>query len=76
MQSYYDFGTAKEPEWFVNKILTHRWVSRHDLEFQVRWTLGDVTWEPLASCKVLEALDAYLELHGVTQPHDLPCKAL
>ena len=36
--------------------------------------LGDVTWEPLAECKELEALDEYLELHGVQQPCDLPHK--
>ena len=41
------------------------WVDQAHLEFQVRWTLGDVTWEPLAECKELEALDEYLELHGV-----------
>ena len=22
-KSFYDFGAANEPEWFVNKILTH-----------------------------------------------------
>jgi len=75
MQSYYDFGASDKPEWFVNEILAHRWVSKHDLEFQVCWTLGDVTWEPLALYKELEALDAYLELRGVTQPHDLLHKA-
>ena len=74
-QSYYDFGPADEQEWFVNKILAHRWVNEKDLEFQVRWTLGDVTWEPKASCKDLEALDAYLELRGATRPCNLPHKA-
>ena len=34
--------------------------------------LGDTTWEPLASCKDLEALDLYLELWGVAHPRDLP----
>ena len=48
--------------------------------------LGDTTWEPLASCKdlealdlylealdlYLEALDLYLELWGVAHPRDLP----
>ena len=58
MQSYYDFGPADKHKWFVDKILTHRWVNEKDLEFQVWWTLGDVTWEPKASCKDLEALDA------------------
>src|SRR6266481_5838850 len=52
----YDFGSTDEPEWFVDEILAHRWVSQNELEFQVRWTLGDVTWEPLASCEELEVL--------------------
>ena len=33
--------------------------------------LGDVTWEPLSSCKDLEALDVYLELRGAKAPRDL-----
>ena len=57
MATCYDFGTTDEPEWFVDEILAHHWVDRAHLEFQVRWTLGDVTWEPLAECKELEALD-------------------
>ena len=32
----------------------------------------DTTWEPLAECKDLEALDLYLELQGVAHPRDLP----
>jgi len=75
MQLYYNFGATNEPKWFVNEILAHHWVSKNDLEFQVHWTLGDITWEPLASCKELEALDIYLELCGVTQPHNLPHRA-
>ena len=74
MKVYYDFGTADEPEWFVDEILAHHWVDSTDLELQVRWTLDDVTWEPLAFCKELAALDEYLELCGVKRPHDLPCK--
>ena len=74
-QSYYNFSPTDEHKWFVNEILAHQWVNKKDLEFQVRWTLGDITWEPKASCKDLEALDAYLELHRGTRPHDLPCKA-
>ena len=49
-------------------------MGQEDLEFQVRWTLGDVTWEPLTECKELEALDEYLELHRVKRPRDLPHK--
>src|SRR6266481_3056862 len=67
----YDFGSTNEPKWFVDEILAHRWVGQNRLEFQVCWTLGDVTWEPLASCKELEVLDEYLELRGAKQPRDL-----
>ena len=41
-----------------------------DLELQVKWTTGDITWEPLSSCKDLEALDVYLELQGAKAPWD------
>ena len=49
MLSYYDFSPADELEWFVDEILAHQWVNKKDLKFQVRWTLGDVTWEHKAS---------------------------
>ncbi|KAI6017275.1 hypothetical protein PISMIDRAFT_101004, partial [Pisolithus microcarpus 441] len=42
------------------------------LKFLVKWSLGDSTWEPYLHCKDLEALDRYLELHGVEDPHQLP----
>ena len=64
-KAYYDFETAEEPEWFIDEILGHWWVNQNELEFQIRWTLGDVTWEPLMECKELEALDEYLDLCGV-----------
>ena len=67
---YYDFGNNEDQEWFVDEILAHKW-TKNDLEFQIKWTLGDVTWEPLDSCKNLEALDRYLELRGVATPRDL-----
>ena len=74
-KSFYDFGATDEPKWFVDEILAHHWVDQAGLEFQVHWTLGDVTWEPLASCKELAALDEYLELRGDRRPHNLPHKA-
>ena len=58
---FYDFGNDKDQEWLVEEILAHKWANKN-LELQVKWTLGDVTWEPLSSCKDLEALDVYLEL--------------
>ena len=61
IKAYYDFGNNKDQEWLIEEILAHKWTN-NDLEFQVKWTVGDVTWEPLSSCKELEALDVYLEL--------------
>lgn len=40
-----------------------------NLKFQVQWTLGDISWEPMSSCKELEALDTYLELWGMANPY-------
>ncbi|KAG6898564.1 hypothetical protein C0995_009281 [Termitomyces sp. Mi166 len=54
----YDFGVAKDQEWFVNDLLGHRWTDKGHLEFEVRWSLGDTTWEPLESCRKLAALDS------------------
>ena len=59
--TYYTFGNDDEQEWFIDEILAHKWAN-NDLELQVKWVLGDVTWEPISSCKYLEALDKYLEL--------------
>ena len=67
---YYDFGNDKDQEWLIEEILAHEWTN-NNLELQVKWTLGDVTWEPLISCKDLEALDAYLELWSAKAPQDL-----
>ena len=58
---FYDFGNDKDQEWLIKVILAHKWTN-NNLELQVKWTLGDVTWELLSSCKDLEALDVYLEL--------------
>jgi transposase InsO family protein len=71
-KSFYDFGAAADEEWLVDEIIAHRRINSKELEFQVRWTLGDVTWEPMSACKELEALDSYLELRGVSKPRDLP----
>jgi hypothetical protein len=58
---HYDFGQEAKEEWYINEVLTHWW-HRSSLEFQVRWSLDDTTWEPSSNCKQLEALDMYLEL--------------
>ena len=67
---YYDFGNNEDQEWLVEEILAHKWTS-NDLEFQVKWMAGDVTWEPLSSCKELEVLDIYLEPWGAKTPQSL-----
>ena len=74
MKVYYNFRATNKPEWFVDKILAHCLADTMGLEFQVHWTLGDVTWEPLASCKELAALDEDLELRRVNQPCSFPRK--
>jgi hypothetical protein len=71
-KSFYDFGVITDEEWLVDEIIVHRRINSKELEFQVRWTLGDVTWEPMSVCKDLEALDSYLELPGMSKPCDLP----
>ncbi|GLB37195.1 putative DNA RNA polymerase [Lyophyllum shimeji] len=68
----YDFGAPDDHEWFVDEILGHRWTQDKKLEYEVRWSLGDTTWEPHDNCKQLAALDRYLELQGVKRPSQLP----
>ena len=53
-------------------ISCHNETSMVALEFQVRWTLGDMTWELILACQELEALDIYLELWEVAKPCNLP----
>jgi len=70
---FYDYGTPDDQEWLVNEIVAHKWDTGR-LSFQVHWNMGDTTWEPHEACKDLQALDDYLGLIGVQDPHDLPCK--
>ena len=68
-KSFYDFSQDNEQGWLVEEITSHCWMSLKELEVEVRWTLGDTTWELLASCKDLEALDLF---QWVAHPCDLP----
>ena len=56
-KSFYDFSQDNEQEWLVKEITSHQWTNSKELKLKVRWTLGDTTWEPLALCKELKALD-------------------
>ena len=71
----YDFGAPEGAEWYVDEIIGHRWVGRN-IEFLVKWNLGDSTWEPLANCDELEALDNYLMLMDVKEWQDLPKRVM
>jgi hypothetical protein len=44
-KSFYDFGATTNEEWLIDEIIANRRINSMELEFQVRWTLGDVTWE-------------------------------
>jgi hypothetical protein len=61
---FYDFGMPDDDEWFVDEIIGHRFTD-DAIEFHVRWTAGDHTWEPFSGVKSLEALDHYYALMGV-----------
>ena len=43
-----------------------------DVQFEVQWTTGDVTWLSYAEAKHLEPLKAYCEAMGIKHPKDLP----
>ncbi|KAJ7722259.1 hypothetical protein DFH07DRAFT_760054 [Mycena maculata] len=70
----YDFGAPADDEWQVDSIIAHRWMGSK-IEFQVRWDLGDTTWEKFNAVKLLSALDNYYTLHGVKQWQQLPKQA-
>ncbi|KAF8240555.1 hypothetical protein L208DRAFT_1176178, partial [Tricholoma matsutake] len=67
----YDFGAPDDAEWFVEEIPSHQWKGCA-LELEVRWSVGKSTWEPLAVCNELAALDSYLALVGAKDWMDLP----
>jgi hypothetical protein len=69
----YDFGAPDDMQWLVDKITGHRWRGKK-IELQVHWNQGDTTWEPIASCDELEALDHYLALMGIADWQQLSRK--
>ena len=54
---YYDFGNNEDQKWLIEEILAHKWTN-NDLELQVKWTAGDISWELLSSCKELRGAKA------------------
>ena len=61
-------GNAPEWESQRARLLT---LPHRNIQFEVKWSLGDTTWEPLANCNELAALDSYLSLMGVSDWRDL-----
>ncbi|KAF8218403.1 hypothetical protein L208DRAFT_1505035 [Tricholoma matsutake] len=66
----YDFGAPDDTE-YVEEITAHKWCG-HTIQFEVKWSLGDTTWEPSVNCNDLAALDAYLALMGARDWQELP----
>ena len=71
-QVYYNFGKSPEKELQEHEIIDHIWDLDDVLWFRVKWTVGDLTWEPTANVNELIALDNYLELHAIKNVEDLP----
>ena len=69
--TFYDMGNDEETEWLVDEIIGHQWEAGK-INFHVRWTQGDTTWEPYSHCSGLVALDEYLALMGVRTWRSLP----
>jgi len=67
----YNFGMPDKMEWYINEIISHHWKGRN-IEFLVKWNLGDSTWEPLPNCNELEALNDYFMLNNINNWWDLP----
>ncbi|KXN91844.1 hypothetical protein AN958_11867 [Leucoagaricus sp. SymC.cos] len=67
----YNFGLDDKHEWFIDEIIGHCHLDNGQLKFKVYWSLGNTTWEPVAHCVDLTALNQYLELYGVQDIHFL-----
>lgn len=65
-----DFGEEREPEWLVDRILSHVG-SGENATFEVKWRAGDITWLPYAQVSQLDALGEYLDSLGFTKISEL-----
>jgi hypothetical protein len=63
-------GDDFEPEWAVDKILSHSG-SKEDSLFEVLWKAGDVTWLPFNQIEHLNALTVYFEALGIEKIAEL-----
>ncbi|KAJ7788153.1 hypothetical protein B0H14DRAFT_2628540 [Mycena olivaceomarginata] len=61
-----------EGETEIDSFNGHRWEARRNLQFQVIWTDGDITWESLANVNDCVAMEDYLAHRDVDDPLLLP----
>lgn len=71
LRSAYDLEGPREEEHTVEEILAHRWTG-NKLELLIKWSLGVSSWISYYHARHLEALDAYLNLRGVSDWRKLP----
>ncbi|KAJ7840990.1 hypothetical protein B0H13DRAFT_2100160 [Mycena leptocephala] len=67
-----DDNDSDQEETGIASFNGHRWESRRNLEFQVVWTDGDVTWEPFSNVNDCLAMEEYLAHRDVDDPLLLP----
>ncbi|KAJ7927408.1 hypothetical protein B0H13DRAFT_1971212 [Mycena leptocephala] len=63
-----DDDDSDQEETEIRSFNGHRWEKRRNLEFQVVWTDGDVTWEPLSNVNDCLAMEQYLAHHDLDDP--------
>ncbi|KAJ7655414.1 hypothetical protein B0H17DRAFT_1146460 [Mycena rosella] len=59
---------SDEKETGIQSFNGHRWESQRNLELQVVWTDGDVTWELLANVNDCAAMEEYLAHRDIDDP--------
>jgi hypothetical protein len=67
-----DDNDSDQEETGIASFNGHRWESRRNLEFQVVWADGDVTWEPFSNVNDCLAMEEYLAHRDVDDPLLLP----
>ncbi|KIM49070.1 hypothetical protein M413DRAFT_59436, partial [Hebeloma cylindrosporum] len=71
LDSQLGVGDNFEPEWAVDKILSHSG-SKEDSLFEILWKAGDITWLTFSQVEHLNALTVYFEALGIDKIGDLP----
>ncbi|KAJ7683094.1 hypothetical protein B0H17DRAFT_1205332 [Mycena rosella] len=59
---------SDDKETGIGSFNGHQWELRCNLEFQVVWTDGDMTWEPLANVNDCAAMEEYPAHRNINDP--------